>query len=188
MLFFLSIYTRSYLLLQRLSFFATLELTCSSVESCCMFIQKGLLLEERGNLWVNHYLGLITLCFLLSQGGGGNMGGGDMGGKGCFQNNIFLKLSLILPRLLLTGLVTFWYYSVILLQIAVESPVTHIVKNHESKNQWLCWSISMEICSVVTYVCRAFSEINNITSYSTCDVTFFAGAGGVNVSGMMDAS
>ena len=35
------------------------------------------------------------------------MGGGDMGGKGCFQNNIFLRLSLILPRLLLTGLVTF---------------------------------------------------------------------------------
>ena len=28
----------------------------------------------------------ITLCFPLSQGGGGgNMGGGDMGGKGCFQ-------------------------------------------------------------------------------------------------------
>lgn len=27
-----------------------------------------------------------------------------------------------------------------------------------------------------------------VTSYSTCDVTFFAGAGGVNVSGMMDAS
>lgn len=172
MLFFLGIYTRSYLLLQRLSFFATLELTCSSVESCCMFIKKGLLLEERGNLWVNHYLG--TLCFLLSQGGGGNMGGGDMGGKGCFQNNIFLKLSLILPRLLLTGLVTFWYYSVILLQIAVESPVTHIVKNHESKNQWLCWSISMEICSVVTYVCRAFSEINcYIIQYMWC--YFFCG-------------
>lgn len=34
----------------------------------------------------------------------------------------------------------------------------------------------MEICSVVTYVCRAFSEINNIvTSYSTCDVTFLRG-------------
>ena len=27
-----------------------------------------------------------------------------------------------------------------------------------------------------------------VTSYSTCDVTFFVGAGGVNVSGMMDAS
>lgn len=43
------------------------------------------------------------MCFLLSQGGGGNMGGGDMGGKGCFQNNIFLKLSLILCRLLWQG-------------------------------------------------------------------------------------
>lgn len=65
--------------------------------------------------------------------------------------------------------------------------MTHIVKNHESKTNDCVGVLAWKSVLLLLMYVEPFQR-SIVTSYSTCDVTFFAGAGGVNVSGMMDAS